>query len=183
MTVKKKNLYIGTLIGVVVIGTGLFLARRQIYRHFDYKTDLFILTLEPPFQRKVRRFLARARKEDIELRVISAYRDCAEQNKLYQQGRITPGRIVTNAPCGRSAHNYRRAVDVLEFRDGKPLWENPNWTRIGELGESVGMEWGGRWKSFPDRPHFQDLNGHSITSLYRQFKQTGSLEAVQEAMA
>ena len=182
MTVRKSHLYFGTLIGIAVIGTGLFFARRQIYRHFDYKTDLLLWTLDDDFRKKVKRFLSKARKEAIELRVISAYRDCDEQNRLYAQGRTTPGKVVTNAPCGKSAHNYRRAVDVVEFRNGKPLWDNPRWERIGQLGESVGLEWGGRWRSFQDRPHFQDLEGHSVANLYRQYRQHGSLDAVQEMM-
>ena len=36
--------------------------------------------------------------------------------------------------------------------------------RAGELGEQVGFEWGGRWKSFPDRPHLQWSDGGKYTS-------------------
>lgn len=61
-----------------------------------------------------------------------------------------------NARCGKSAHNYKVAVDVVEFKNGKPLWNNPRWEEIRALGESCELEWGGRWRSFKDRPHFQD---------------------------
>ena len=36
--------------------------------------------------------------------------------------------------------------------------------RAGELGERVGFEWGGRWQSFPDRPHLQWSAGGRYTS-------------------
>ena len=178
MEIKKKHVYIGTAVGVVVLGAvGLYLARRKIYQHFDYKTDLLLLTLDPKFRKKVKQLLTKAKKEGIELRVTSAYRDCEEQNRLYAKGRTAPGKIVTNAKCGKSSHNYKKAVDVVEFKNGKPLWSNPNWNRIGEIGESVGLEWGGRWKSIVDKPHFQDLGGKTVASLYKEYQETGILAA------
>lgn len=40
--------------------------------------------------------------------------------------------------------------------DGKAIWNDEIlWGKVGALGESVGLEWGGRWARFPDRPHFQ----------------------------
>jgi len=136
-----------------------------------------LLQLKPEFREKVKKLLTKAKKEGIELRVTSTYRDCDEQNELYAQGRTKPGKIVTNAICGKSAHNYKVAVDLVEFKNGKPIWENPNWERIGQLGESVGLEWGGRWKSFKDRPHFQDLGGKTVAMLFKEYKNTGKLVA------
>ena len=164
-------------VGVMSLGMGitLYVTRKRIYEKFDYKTDALLLTLEPSFKKKVKKLLRDAKKEGIELRVISAERDCQEQNKLYAQGRSTKGKIVTNAPCGKSSHNYKVAVDVVEFKNGKLLWKNPNWERIGQLGEKAGMEWGGRWKRFVDKPHFQDLQGKKIKTLYVQYKKTGKL--------
>ena len=57
-----------------------------------------------------------------------------------------------------------RAFDVAIVKDGKFIWQlkadtnNDNlndWEEIGEIGESCGLVWGGRWKN-PDRPHFQE---------------------------
>ncbi len=173
--IDKKHLYGGIALGFVGLLAIFYLSRRRIYQSFDYKTDILLLTLDPQVRKKVYRFLKKAKKEGIELRVTSAYRDCDEQNRLYAKGRSAPGKIVTNARCGKSAHNYRVAVDVVEFVNGQPLWENPRWERIGQLGESVGLEWGGRWRSFKDRPHFQDLKGETIASLYQRFTSTGEL--------
>lgn len=176
MAIERKYVY-ATAAAVATLALVAYLSRRKIYEYFDYKTRLLLLTLEPKFRKKVEKLLSNAKKEGIELRVTSAHRDCAEQNELYAQGRTKPGKIVTNAICGKSAHNYRRSVDVVEFKDGKPLWENPRWEYIGQLGESVGLEWGGRWKSFKDRPHFQDLGGKTVAQLYREYQQTGKLVA------
>ena len=176
MEIKKKYVYRGA--AVVVLGAfGLYLARRKIYRHFDYKTDLLLLSLDSKFRKKVRQLLTKAKKQGIELRVTSAYRDCREQDELYAKGRTASGKIVTNARCGQSSHNYKKAVDVVEFKNGKALWTNSNWERIGEIGESVGLEWGGRWRSFTDKPHFQDLGGRTVASLYREYQETGILVA------
>ena len=177
MEIKKKHAYIGIAFGTVALGVlGIYLARSQIYKHYDYKTNLHLLSLEPNFRKKVKKLLTKAKKEGMELRVISAYRDCESQNRLYAKGRTMSGKIVTHARCGQSSHNYKRAVDVVEFKDGIPLWSNPNWNRIGEIGESVGLNWGGRWKTIVDKPHFQDLKGRTIASLYKAYKRTGILE-------
>lgn len=149
-------------------------ARRTVVR-FDYKTLLHLTRLQPTFRKKVAALLAEAHKQGIDLRITSSERTCEEQNTLYNQGRSTPGQVVTNAPCGKSSHNYRLAVDVVEYKNGKPLWDNPRWEYIGKLGERIGLEWGGRWKSIVDKPHFQDLQGKSISERYNDYQLTGLL--------
>jgi peptidoglycan L-alanyl-D-glutamate endopeptidase CwlK len=101
----------------------------------------------------------------IDYLVTCTYRSEQEQQALFDQGRNTPGKIVTNAPPGRSAHNCTdpvgnpaaRAFDVVPMVNGKPDWDgsHPDWERTGRIGESVGLEWAGRWHSFPEKPHFQ----------------------------
>lgn len=151
--------------------------KNKIDEVFDYRTEKQLLSLDPQFRKKIRIFLSKARKEGIDLRLVEGHRSCERQNKLYAQGRTAPGQIVTKAKCGQSPHNYKKAGDVYEFKNGKVLFENPNWDRIGELAVESGLEWGGNWKSFKDRPHVQDLGGQSVSSLYREFKKTGKLIA------
>ena len=65
-------------------------------------------------------------------------------------------------------HNDKsRAFDIAIVRDGKPVWDVkvdvnndqiPDYEQAGIIGESVGLRWGGRFRS-PDRPHFEDVNG------------------------
>lgn len=57
----------------------------------------------------------------------------------------------------KSKHLDGLAVDLYPSLDGKNIWYSaPDavWDRIGLIGESFGLEWGGRWKE-KDRPHFQ----------------------------
>jgi len=177
MEIKKSHLYWGIGISLTGLGLALYLSRHLIYKKFDYKTNIRLLTLEPAFRKKVVRLIRNAKKKGIELRVISAQRDCEEQNKLYAKGRKgIPGEIiVTNAKCGQSAHNYKKAVDLVEYKNGKFLWKNQNWNLIGKLGEVEGLDWGGRWK-FVDKPHFQKLD-RRVSELYAQYKRTGKLAA------
>ena len=59
--------------------------------------------------------------------IISGTRTYAEQDVLYQQGRTTPGPIVTNAPPGYSNHNFGIAFDLGIFNaDGQYLDDLPD---------------------------------------------------------
>lgn len=114
--------------------------------------------------------------EGIELLVTCTYRDNAAQNALYARGRTLledQGQKVykvTNAKGGQSAHNYHLALDVVPLRDGKPVWGTSGadlmlWMRVGNIGESVGLEWAGRWRRMREYPHFQWLGGLTIADL------------------
>ncbi|VAX20949.1 hypothetical protein MNBD_NITROSPINAE01-421 [hydrothermal vent metagenome] len=90
----------------------------------------------------------------------STYRSSGEQAKLYAIGRTEPGSIRTNAKPGKSFHQYRVARDVVPIVDGKAVWDDFElWQRIGALGEQVGFEWAGSWKTFREFPHFQVTAG------------------------
>lgn len=133
---------------------------------WDYHSDRRINTLHPLVRAKAKEFVIRAEKElGIKLRVVSALRTWAEQEELYAKGRTKSGKIVTNAKAGRSLHNYGLAIDVVEIKGGKAIWNNSNWKKIADLGKSIGFEWGGDWKSFKDKPHFEMKFGRSISEL------------------
>jgi peptidoglycan L-alanyl-D-glutamate endopeptidase CwlK len=117
--------------------------------------------LHPSVRRRVEAFLAAAKAEGINLLVTSTYRDFASQQALYDQGRTKPGNKVTNAKPGQSYHNFRCAVDVVPLRDGK----DPVWQEVGRLGEAAGLEWAGRWRRFPEFPHFQYTAGATLQQL------------------
>lgn len=100
-------------------------------------------------------FIAKAKTAGIDIKITAGMRTFEEQEKLYNQGRTTPGNIVTKAKPGQSFHNYGLAIDVVPIVNGKAVWEDENlWQKLGVIGESAGFEWGGRWK-FVDKPHFQ----------------------------
>jgi len=117
-----------------------------------------IMDLDPKAQPICAAHIAECAKEGIEIIITSTWRDIEAQDALYAIGR-TPGdlrRRVTNARGGQSWHNYRVAWDVVPVIGGKCVWEDPIlWEKIIAAGESVGAEAGAKWKTFPDRPHFQ----------------------------
>lgn len=91
--------------------------------------------------------------EGLDVRITSTYRTRAEQAALWAQGRTKPGPIVTNAKPGQSKHELGRAFDFT-FRELGYTAPDEWWDFAGEVGESVGLVWGGRWRH-PDRPHFE----------------------------
>lgn len=128
------------------------------------KGGSLVSKLEPVIQPKVEALLNAARAEGIELRVTQGLRTMEEQQALYDQGRTKPGPIVTNAKPGSSWHNFGLAFDVAVMKDGKPTWpaDEALWQKIGALGKAQGLTWGGDFKNFPDRPHFQYTGGLTL---------------------
>lgn len=125
---------------------------------WDPVTDRRIGQLDPRFQPVATDFINTVEGETgIQLRVTAGYRSAAEQDALYASGRTKPGNIVTNARGGESLHNSGLAIDVVQMQNGRPNWtmSNSNWQAVGQIGGRLGMQWGGRWTGFVDRPHFQ----------------------------
>ena len=121
----------------------------------DQRSEQNIATLLPPVQPLARELIAAAAAAGIAIKIISGTRTYEEQNALYEQGRSTPGRIVTNARGGYSNHNFGIAFDIGVFEGGRYLDESPAYKTVGALGKQLGLEWGGDWKSIQDEPHFE----------------------------
>ena len=127
--------------------------------------------LVPPCKEMAEKFLKLAKDAGIDLIVTSTYRDLESQAALFAQGRTKPGAIVTNARPGQSWHNWRCAFDVVPIRNGKPVWSTTGpdgalWRKVGELGESVGLEWAGRWTGkLREFAHFQYTGGLTLADL------------------
>ena len=114
------------------------------------------------------RFINLCASEGIDILITSTYRDAESQAALYAQGRSMPGRIVTNAQAGQSFHNWKVAFDFVPLVNGKCDWQDTAlFTRCGELGESVGLEWAGRWESFKEPAHLQYTGGLTLAELAR----------------
>lgn len=114
-----------------------------------------------PFARKL---IEAAYEAGISVIVASGARSIEEQNALYEQGRTTPGAIVTPVKGGSSWHNYGLAFDLAPLNDlGKPHWPagSEPWVTLGKLGESLGLRWGGRFPT-PDVGHFEYHPGLTI---------------------
>ncbi len=46
--------------------------------------------------------------------------------------------------------------------------------RCGRIGEDLGLEWGGSWKGFQDKPHLQLKVGYSLAEARRRAKEAGN---------
>jgi peptidoglycan L-alanyl-D-glutamate endopeptidase CwlK len=136
----------------------------------DQRSKKNIATLHPSLQPLAIGLIELALEHGITAKVIAGLRTYEEQNKLYAQGRTAPGKVVTKAKGGQSWHNFAIAFDIGVFSaDGRTYFPESHAYRIvGELGESLGLEWGGRWKNFPDEPHFQLKLELSIGQLHQR---------------
>lgn len=133
-----------------------------------------IATLHESLRPFAEQLIEAAPASGIRLVVTEALRSSAYQAQLYAQGRTVPGpgasptrplgSIVTKAHPGSSWHEFGLAFDVAILEDGKATWPNDRglWEEIGELGESLGLEWGGRFKTILDLPHFQRRGGLTL---------------------
>lgn len=109
-------------------------------------------SLQPSLRPILTQLLERAEEAGIPVELVQGYRSPDEQTALY-----TSGKGVTNAPALLSYHNYGLAADVVpKAYLTLPNWnpDGPLWDKLGPIGESLGLSWGGRWGK-PDKPHFE----------------------------
>jgi peptidoglycan LD-endopeptidase CwlK len=122
--------------------------------------------LHPIVAHLCRQFVQKCDDAGIDVIITSTYRDRASQQALYNQGRTTPGKKVTNAKPGYSYHNWRVAFDFVPVVNGKAQWNDLDaFRKCGEIGESLGLEWAGRWKSFKEFAHFQYTQGLTLADF------------------
>jgi len=138
---------------------------------FDARSEENIATLIPRAREAARQWLGRCLAEGIIVKIICGLRNYQEQDQLYAQGRTKPGPKVTNAPAGYSWHNFGVAWDFVVFdAHGQPQWDSPQMKRCGEIGEELGLEWGGRWTSPQDTPHLQLKTGLTLAEARQRVK-------------
>lgn len=134
--------------------------------------------LHPALTAAIRALVGDLERRAMTFEVVQGLRTFAEQDALYAQGRTAPGPIVTQARGGESNHNYGLAADLCPFVDGRPDWNAPIkvWAALGTAAEARGLEWGGSWKKFLDKPHVQ-LPAMTVAECQRCYAD-GGLEAV-----
>jgi len=134
--------------------------------------------LYEPVKRAAIRFMEMASRRGLNCGIFCGYRSVEHQNELYSKGRTIGGKIVTNAKGGYSFHNYGLAIDIVFIDDSNNwTWESDEWQIIGEIGKSIGFEWGGDWNEFKDFPHFQMSFDCAINTLFEWY-QAGGLNEV-----
>ena len=122
--------------------------------------------LHPKVKTLCEQFIASCAKHNIDVLITSTYRDAESQNALYAQGRTTDGKKITNARAGDSFHNWRVAFDFVPIVKGKARWDDGAlFTQCGEIAESLGLEWAGRWVKFKENAHCQYTYGLSLADF------------------
>lgn len=96
--------------------------------------------------------------------ITDGFRSMTDQQKMYDQGRTTPGAIITQAKPGQSPHNYGLAVDMAFQKDGQLSYSQDLYALVYPIARELGFELGADWTSFVDRPHFQHPNWRSIAA-------------------
>ena len=124
--------------------------------------------LHPDLQVKAEELIEECKAKGIFIIVTQALRTKEEQDGLYAQGRTKPGKIVTKVKYPHSMHCWGLAFDIAVIRGGQAVWDTAAYATPGQIGESIGLEWGGRWKEFPDAPHFQ-MPGANVNQLTKTY--------------
>lgn len=103
--------------------------------------------MQPDFsQRLLLVFKIMKEKHGYDMALLEGYRSPARQDAL-----ATMGSSVTNARAFQSWHQYGLAADCAFLRDGKIVisekdpWAMRGYQLYGEVAESLGLTWGGRW--------------------------------------
>ena len=98
-------------------------------------------------QRLLMAFRIMKERHGYDMALLEGYRSPERQNTLAALG---PG--VTNAAAFQSWHQYGLAADCAFVRGGKLViseqdpWAMRGYELYGEVAESLGLTWGGRWK-------------------------------------
>lgn len=125
-----------------------------------------ITDLHPRLQEKIAELKEKCSAQGIEIGISECLRTVAEQDALYAKGRTEPGAIVTNCKGSSysSMHQWGVAFDFYlkvdvdgdgEISDDAFNNSTGLFDKVGAIGQSIGLEWGGNWTSLKDRPHFQ----------------------------
>lgn len=133
--------------------------------------------LHPIVAAKAKQLIELAEAEGIEILVTSTVRTFEEQAELFAIGRTKPGKRVTNAQPGESWHNFGLAFDVVPLVNGKAIWDSPFWERIGALGKQVELQWGGDFRTFKDKPHFEFHPNLTLAEANRRRENNANLLA------
>ena len=96
------------------------------------------------------------KKNGIEIVITQTFRTKAEQDAIYAKGRTAPGQIVTRCIYPQSPHCWGVAYDVAVSIGGKITWDRADlYEKVGAFGKTLGLTWGGDFKTFVDKPHFE----------------------------
>jgi peptidoglycan LD-endopeptidase CwlK len=152
---------------------------RLIYA-LDSRTKKNIKSLNPKVQFVFIKLMQIAKAKGLqyggpkcEVKAISGNRSYEKQQKLYNKGRTTEGKIVTYAKPGYSNHNFGLALDMGIFINGKYM-DAIDSGFVYKVYKSIAIEaevqdlpikWGGNFIRFVDSPHFEYDAGLTMAQM------------------
>lgn len=133
----------------------------------------------PRLQEAYGNLVEKCRQRGIEIGLGECFRTVEEQDDLYAQGRTKPGNIVTNARGSSysSQHQWGIAFDFYlkmdidgdgavsddAYNDSTKMFK-----KVSDIAKTVGLSWGGDWKSIIDKPHLYLPDWGSGTGILKQ---------------
>lgn len=112
-------------------------------------------------------FLALCKEAGLNVKVTETVRDDEYQRYLAANGYAAKTATVP------TFHSVKAglAFDICKNVKGHEYDDAAFFARCGQIGKQVGFSWGGDWKSFQDRPHFQwDEHGKYTGAMIRAGK-------------
>ena len=107
-----------------------------------------------------RTLIERAAARGLPVLVVQTVRDVEYQRYLVSMGYAARTATVPTF----HAKGVGLAFDICKNVKGHEYDDPGFFTAMGRLGKEMGFTWGGDWRSFPDRPHFQWDGGGKYTS-------------------
>lgn len=97
------------------------------------------------------KFLALCKEAGLNVKVTQTVRDDEYQRLLVAQG------YAAKTATRPTFHSMKAglAFDICKNVRGHEYDDPSFFACCGQIGKQVGFSWGGDWRSFPDRPHFQ----------------------------
>ena len=108
-----------------------------------------ITLCHPELQKKASELVEKCRQQGLIIKITDCLRDAAEQADCVRRG-------TSSLSYPHSHHNWGTAFDFCR-NDGKGAYNDNDgfFTKVGKIGQNIGLEWGGNWYSPVDKPHFQ----------------------------
>lgn len=116
--------------------------------------------LRPDVRANAQMFLYLCKEAGLNVLITETVRD-----EEYQRMLVSKGYASKNA-IRPSFHSVKAglAFDICKNVKGHEYDDLTFFMKCGQIGKQVGFSWGGDWKSFPDKPHFQWDNHKQYTS-------------------
>ena len=138
------------------VGLYAYMFDKGDYKYNDDSTSDIIKDLEelsPKTRELAIKFLEKCEENGLSVRITETYRTQKRQNMLYEQGRTTPGQVVTWTR--NSKHTLRRAFDICEDNTDDPYGDLEFFRKCAEIGKEVGLTPGYYFSGAIDMPHYE----------------------------